>query len=961
MEIVMSKNKTENYLLLNQIIKDTYRDFSSFFKIDLARFSYGLSLSDYQQEALKYAIASLEMFYEGDGSERLIYKYNDFKKMGYSVPPLKFINRASFWMATGSGKTIVMIKLIEILHLLQGSGKIGKKPIMLLVPNDKILSQFKQRIQDYNQFNPIPIRVSEIREYESNVLDLYPNEINLFLGRSDLLDVEENVGKKSDAKRLNYKNFLSPKGWYILLDEAHRGDSKDSLRKEYINHLARGLGSERIAYEGAEKKRGFIFNFSATFSDELDLQTCAFNYNLEKFNEDGYGKNIAILDEKLRFKEDENDEEKINRVIESFIIFGAIKKSKKNLFEKFTSQSSKPLLYHNPLMISVSDEVNTPKAGIKLYFEALLRVMGTKIEGFENKKREILQKLKTQKLYFSSQDLSKEFLKILEEITLDEIRESVFHSKEISTCEACRIKGNVKELVFKSKNADKPFLLLNIGDTKKWEKDYITSLGIELSEDLSQSFFGNINDEDSPINIMMGSQVFKEGWDSNRVNFINFINIGSSEAKKYVLQTIGRGVRIEPYKNMRKRLMKSHLEYGEKERIRGYESGLETLFVMATHHNAIKFIVENIQVLRTQTPLKGIKKSKTFSPLLIPKYQEIEEKRNYRIADEDFENLKRYIKSFDEDVLILSEEIRSIDMGYSTIQKIIQEDESIQKTGGKQDKSPKEMLQVMDAFFICKPKGLKEFRELEGEICHFEKFTSTLDPRTIEGINKGIEKLLKSDDKEALVREEKEKFAKGVIDIDTYTQNIQKIENEKISGYTFKIDGYGYTFSKELKEHYYLPIIIADSPQNNEISYVIRHWSEKEFLEDLKTYLDKNNHALQNYNWSFSRIVENIDEIFIPYLDSTTQTERMFFPDFIFWLQDKESGRYKIVFVDPKGLEYEAGARDKAIGFEEIFRKKSFEYGGHKVEVGLVFYNKGNKNRPKLEEYIKGSISEIFG
>lgn len=958
--MIMSQKNIENRLLLNGIIKENFRDFSSFSGIDFSSFSFGLNLTDYQQEALKYAIASLKLYYKNIGNEKLIYKYNrDLPSENWLGEHQ--INRASFWMATGSGKTIVMIKLIEILHLLQESGKIGKKPIMLLVPNDKILNQFKQRIQDYNQFNSTPIRVFELREYESNVLDLYPNEINLFLGRSDLLDVEENVGKKSDAKRLNYKNFLSSNGWYILLDEAHRGDSKDSIRKEYINQLARGLGSERIEYDEVEKKRGFIFNFSATFSDELDLQTCAFNYNLEKFNNDGYGKNIAILDEKLQFKENENNEEKINRVIESFIIFGTIKKSKKILFEKYTSQSSKPLLYHNPLMISVSDEVNTPKAGIKLYFEALLRVMGTKVENFESIKSQMLEKLKSQKLYFSSQDLSKEFLKILEEITLDEIREGVFHSKEISTCEAYRIKGNAKELVFKSKNADKPFLLLNIGDTKKWEKDYIASLGIELSEDLSQSFFGNINDENSPINIMMGSQVFKEGWDSNRVNFINFINIGSAEAKKYVLQTIGRGVRIEPYKNMRKRLTKSNLEYGEKEKIKGWESGLETLFVMATHHGAIKAIVERIQDLRTQTPLKGIQKSKTFSPLLVPKYQEVDGNRSYKISAKDFEELKGFLQSFDEDVLLLSEEVKSVDMGYSTIQKVLQEDESIQKTGGKQDKSAEELFRAIDTFFVCKQKDLKEFRELEDEICHFEKFTSTLDPRTIEAINKGIEKLLKSGDKEALIREEKEKLAKGVIDIDVYTQNIQKIESEKISGDDFKIDEYGYTFSKELKEHYYLPIIIADSLQDNEISYVIRHWSEKEFLEDLKNYLRDENHALKKYNWSFSRVVENIDEIYIPYLDNKTQTERMFFPDFIFWLQEKESKKYKIIFVDPKGLEHESGARDKAMGFQDIFKDKKFEYMGSEVEVELVFYNKGDKNKPNLEEYIKGNISEIFG
>ena len=65
---------------------------------------------------------------------------------------------------------------------------------------------------------------------------------------------------------------------------------------------------------------------------------------------------------------------------------------------------------------------------------------------------------------------------------------------------------------------------------------------------------------------MMGSKVFSEGWDSNRVNFINFINIGSKKAKKYVLQTIGRGVRIEPFKDVRKRLKASNtLEYNTKD------------------------------------------------------------------------------------------------------------------------------------------------------------------------------------------------------------------------------------------------------------------------------------------------------------------------------------------------------------------------------------------------------------
>jgi restriction endonuclease len=53
----------------------------------------------------------------------------------------------------------------------------------------------------------------------------------------------------------------------------------------------------------------------------------------------------------------------------------------------------------------------------------------------------------------------------------------------------------------------------------------------------------------------MGSRSFYEGWDSNRPNLLLFVNIGvGSDAKKFVLQSVGRGIRIEPQKNMRKRL-----------------------------------------------------------------------------------------------------------------------------------------------------------------------------------------------------------------------------------------------------------------------------------------------------------------------------------------------------------------------------------------------------------------------
>ena len=82
--------------------------------------------------------------------------------------------------------------------------------------------------------------------------------------------------------------------------------------------------------------------------------------------------------------------------------------------------------------------------------------------------------------------------------------------------------------------------------------------------------------------------------DSNRPNVMNFINIGGSEAKKFVLQALGRGVRIEPTKGRRNRLPatdinKNHL--------------LETLFVFATDNKGIQTVLE-LSLIHISTMLK---------------------------------------------------------------------------------------------------------------------------------------------------------------------------------------------------------------------------------------------------------------------------------------------------------------------------------------------------------------------
>ncbi|WP_334093131.1 DEAD/DEAH box helicase family protein, partial [Helicobacter typhlonius] len=866
----MSKTKSaqkatlEKKLILKEILAPKIQNFESLFaSLEFGSFSHSISLQEYQIAALKSAIAALSLYTQSPDS-----LYQSYLECELEDITKEQINTASFWMATGSGKSIVMIKLIALLHDLFALENLPSIPIMLLVPNDKILEQFKAHIKEYNTYQSKTITLKDLKDYESvsYSTSLFDENI-VFIGRSDLLDMSENVGKDSKAKRLNYKNFLRDEGWIVLLDEAHKGDSKDSVRKGYIRELVEGNG---------ESNKGFIFNFSATFSDNFDLQTCAFNYNLERFNLEGYGKNIAVLDSDLKaFRNKEKNEEQIVKILESFILFCAIKKHRENIMQEFSKNLK--LAYHQPLIIAVADKVNTTDAGIKLYFEAILQILkeDRDITPLAQNLYENLSQ--NQNLYFDKNlSLDEEFLGVIQTMDSKTLRKEMFYASQSSMIEACRIKGSTKEIVFKSKNAKEPFLLLNIGSIREWEKQYLSNLGIESGEDITNGYFQDINHSDSPIQIMMGSKVFSEGWDSNRVNMISFINIGSKNAKKYVLQTIGRGVRIEPFKGVRKRLAKCDvLDYHQKESLCKGSLGIETLFIMASQKEAIKGILEGIEEFIQNHPLNGFKRNKTFQPLLVPKYRDSGEmQRIYHISQSDFNAIQDYIESFDVDVLLLQTNLKARDLGYSTLRKIQEkmndktQEDSIKIIGDTKQLEAKNVLRTLDTFFHSAQQKFDRFESLQDEICHFEKFSSTLDSIIVEEINKKIRELVTA--RNAETREDLE--SKGVPK--EYIETIlQAQQNEK------RAEVYGYVLDSSLQEHYYSPLVI-DNNNDSRIVYAIREPSEREFLQDLQKYLQENNNALKQYEWCFSKIVENVDSIYIPYFDSQNQAYRKFYPDF---------------------------------------------------------------------------------
>ncbi len=456
---------------------------------------------------------------------------SQFFPAGTRIPFETFLNRAAFWMATGSGKTLVMVKLLAVLGDLIDKKLIPQKDILILAPKDEILNQIKEHIDIFNKGAEITINLKNLKEYErvKNQQSIFcKNEITVFYYRADNIAGKDMVAKKKDGQRLNYESIYNDGNWYIILDEAHKGEKETSLRQQYYMVLA---------------KNGFLFNFSATFTDNLDITTTVFDYKLDTFLKDGYGKMLYVADSNFqnfnrREDTDYSDNDKKNIIAQSLLTLALAKK------HYYKAQEIDKKLYHSPLLITLANSVNTDEADLKIFYK-LLSEIALGDFNFTVAKNNLVAKLEENRKYlFGLGEIDLHLIAELRLLTEKEFFEAVFNTKNKGNIEVVKFRDNQGELAFKMVNAERYFMLIRASDIVQWENNALS--GYQFGRVIEESFFEEINKRND-INILLGSRVFTEGWDSNRPNIINFINIGvSDEAKKYVLQSIGRGIRIEP-------------------------------------------------------------------------------------------------------------------------------------------------------------------------------------------------------------------------------------------------------------------------------------------------------------------------------------------------------------------------------------------------------------------------------
>ena len=954
---------------------------------DFEKFSENKSLFDYQQKALENALKALYFYYKeynGDKSEFYKHYQNNglTEDLSYDVEargeskiakylleyskdyPVKdnkisfehFINRMSFWMATGSGKTLVIVKLIELLNYLMQNGKIPKKDVLFLTYRDDLIEQFKKHVNEFNKAKRgIEINLINLKRYaESKTYPVlkYGNVIDVYYYRSDLISDEQK------DKIVSYKNYENGGNWYIILDEAHKGEKEDSKRQIFYSILSRN---------------GFMFNFSATFTDERDYVTCVYNFNLARFIEEGYGKHVYVSKENVQAlgeREEFTEIEKQKILLKILILQTAINKQ----FESIREVSND--LYHKPLLLTLVHSVNIEDSDLELFFKEIAKIAsGNCDEKILNEAKDELAKeltSKEAKFQFENTQLNgQKLVEVVECINFTDVLTYVFNSSTAGAIEVLRIPSNKQELVFKLKTSDRPFALMKIGDITNWIKEKLSGYEIiERFED--ESIFRNINDNED-ISILMGSRAFYEGWDSNRPNIILFINIGKgSEAKKFVLQSIGRGVRIEPLPNKRKRAVylynNKEINQDVFEKIRDYVEPIETLFVFGTKADNLKEVIETLKKEKTDVSLGGlfeINPEVRDKVLLIPVYKDssriiVEESDmvKYLIHRNDYELVKSYFNYVGEKIALVK-----YDCDVRVLKKIkegsdgLKDDYFIVTHEQKEINNPELLLRSIFKHFANRVQEFEKFKNLENEIIHFKKINITA--VKLNSLKEKIEKVKKAKDKE---REESlidEKLEKGEISIEEYKQKLKEI----VKNYKTE-DEVTYSPNEKLKikyvaHHYYIPVVLSEQEKIDFIRHIIKHKSEVDFINELESYLEQENNYFQQFDWwFFSKIDETLDEVYVPYYNPKTNRTSKFKPDFIFWF--KKGDEYTILFVDPKSTEY-ADAYRKIDSYKRTFEEngteKEISYENFRVKVKLVFYNKNIGQIP--QEYKKYWISSV--
>ena len=527
-----------------------------------------ITLRYFQQLAALYAELFLDR--RATAPEALAREIDSYvRQRRYSTFPIRGIesddlNKIAFWMATGSGKTLIMhMNYLQFLHY-SGSERLNN--IILITPNEGLSAQHMEEMSA----SGIPSACFG----EAGLLASHPRTVRVI----EITKIVENKkGKRGvsiEVDALGDRNL-------VFVDEGHRGTTGEAWR----------------ALRNTVAARGFTFEYSATFGQALAAakdnnltvdygKSIVFDYSYRYFHRDGFGKDFRVLN--MSGNEPSPD-------ITDLLLFGNLLSFYEQLCGYRDNVSSlraynleKPLWVFVGSSVYVAHKMDGREVSdvltVQIFLHRLLSERNWAVDAIEKLLRGesgLYAAWNVDMFSGRFDDLAK-MAESPEQLYADILR-TVCHADGPGGLRLCAIRGAPGELGLKAVGSDHYFGLTYIGDTAKFKKlAQSAGAGIILEEDaVGGSMFDRINETGSTVNVLIGAKKFMEGWNSWRVSNMGLMNVGRAKGSE-IIQLFGRGVRLKGRGMSLKR--STHLEGAHPKDI----GLLETLNIFAVRADYMK-------------------------------------------------------------------------------------------------------------------------------------------------------------------------------------------------------------------------------------------------------------------------------------------------------------------------------------------------------------------------------------
>lgn len=452
-------------------------------------------------------------------------------KEAKTFPPfvLEDLSSLAFWNATGSGKTLIMhVNILQYQHYAKTIDKI------IVITTNEGLS--KQHLGDLL-----------LSDFSASLFG--KNTGQLIKYDVEIIEITKLADKDGD-KTVAAESFLGNN--LVLVDEGHRGSS---------NETGQWLKNREIV-----SRDGFSFEYSATLGQvvsgrknpffEKYAKSILFDYSYKYFYQDGFGKESLILN--LNKKDNYFEQHEKLYLTACLLAFY----QQKYLFKVHQSEVSQWNI-ENPLMVFVGSKVSVKSSpgqkdneSQKIEKSDVLKVVNF-LAYFVNHTDEVIGFLKdlignTARLVNDKGvDIFKGRFNPLthfqgkENELYADMLDKMMNAKHKARLRLTHLKKSDGELALSLGENGIPFGIINIGNSGGLFEAAENYTDFDcVSDDFNEGYFGQINSDKSPINILIGSKKFTEGWSSWRVSTMGLLNIGKNEGSQ-IIQLFGRGVRLK--------------------------------------------------------------------------------------------------------------------------------------------------------------------------------------------------------------------------------------------------------------------------------------------------------------------------------------------------------------------------------------------------------------------------------